>query len=219
VEALGIKLIKKQFHGKMLGACKSKGLNRLIAISSELNGKRERFTVAHELGHLIIHYGAHYCNSEDLQMHITTKDKEGEANSFAAELLLPTSAVMRQVKNNDISFDIAEKMSKQYGMSLTATMLKLVDLCDEKITFFYQMGGIIKWSYSSSEIKLRPILGQAIAGSLAQQVSSIKTKLAGYVDPEYWFENIDGPDIKCFEESIYWPKYSLTLTTVRIENE
>jgi hypothetical protein len=98
-------------------------------------------------------------------------------------------------------------------------MLRLVDLGDEKITFFYQMGGLIKWSYSSSEIKLPPVLGQVIAGSLAQQVSSTKTKLAGYVDPEYWFENIDSPDIKCFEESIYWPQYSLTLTMVRIEDD
>lgn len=218
VETLNIVLKRKQFRGKMVGACKSAGLNRLIVVSDKLSDTKERFTIAHELGHLIIHYGVHYCNADDLKMYISTKAKESEANSFAAELLLPESAVQRQLKANDVSIELAANLSRQYRISITAAMLHLIDLCDEKITFFYQINGVVKWHYSSSENKHTPICGKVVAGSLAHQVSDTKTKLTGYVEPDLWFVDTECSDIRCYEDSVYWPKYSLTLTMVRIED-
>lgn len=217
LQTLHIRLTRKQFRGKMRGACKSAGMNRLIVISDKLNGTRERFTIAHELGHLIIHYGVHYCNSDDIKMYIATKEKETEANSFAAELLLPESAVLRKLRTADISIELAMNLSKKYGISITATMLRLINLCDDKITFFYQVDGIAKWHYSSPDNVHTPIRGKVIVGSLAHQVSEAKAKLTGYVDPDLWFTDTENTDVKCYEESVHWPQHSLTLTMVRIE--
>lgn len=217
LETLNIRLKRKQFRGKMIGACKSVGMNRLIVISDKLKGTRERFTIAHELGHLIIHYGVHYCNSDDIKMYITTKTKEAEANSFAAELLLPESVVLRKIRTVDISIELAMSLSKKYDISITATMLRLVDLCDDQITFFYQIDGAVKWNYSSQDNVHTPICGKVIVGSLAHQVSAAKTKLTGYVDTDLWFTDMENSDIKCYEESVHWPQHSLTLTMVRIE--
>ena len=59
--------------------------------------KRRRFTVAHELGHFILHGGDDFYDSKDIlfrsvsQMDISENDrrKEVQANMFAAELLMP----------------------------------------------------------------------------------------------------------------------------------
>lgn len=161
--------------------------------------------------------GVHYCNADDIKMYIPTKTKEAEANSFAAELLLPENAVLRKIKTVDVSIELAMNLSKKYGISITATMLRLVDLCDDKITFFHQVDGVSKWHYSSPDNKYTPILGQVIVGSLAHQVSETKTKLSGYVDPDLWFIDMENSDVRCYEESVHWPQYSLTLTMVRIE--
>lgn len=56
----------------------------VIWINAEMPNDRKRFTLAHELGHIVMHL-----RSDDLQK--TEEEKEQEANMFAAEFLLPRS--------------------------------------------------------------------------------------------------------------------------------
>lgn len=66
---------------------------RVILNALRLNMNRERFTVAHELGHLILPWQTEtvFCHTEET---LTTNDDvyraiESEANRFAGELLVP----------------------------------------------------------------------------------------------------------------------------------
>lgn len=68
----------------------------LIVVESEHHTHRRRFTIAHEIGHYVMHYragqGAAYYGDtpETLEDHLAL---EGEANTFAAELLMPLEQV------------------------------------------------------------------------------------------------------------------------------
>jgi hypothetical protein len=65
--------------------------------------ERRRFSVAHEVGHFLLHAGANdaavYCRVGDLRPDPDTPERlrEREANRFAAELLMPAALVKREM--------------------------------------------------------------------------------------------------------------------------
>lgn len=60
-----------------------------IILNTSRSAERQRFDAAHELGHLILH-------SEQEMDPSTSKEREAEANHFAASFLMPRSAVLAQ---------------------------------------------------------------------------------------------------------------------------
>jgi Zn-dependent peptidase ImmA (M78 family)/transcriptional regulator with XRE-family HTH domain len=63
------------------------GLPPMMFVSKTAPGDRLRFTVAHELAHMILH---HHCP-------LPPEECEDEANEFAAELLVPAAEVKSQI--------------------------------------------------------------------------------------------------------------------------
>lgn len=60
-----------------------------VFLNTSRSAERQRFDAAHELGHLVLH-------SEQEMDPSTSKEREAEANQFAANFLLPRSAVLTQ---------------------------------------------------------------------------------------------------------------------------
>lgn len=139
INALDIHLKQAPIQEGILGACKVKGLKKLIVISPDIyNNNQKRFTIAHEIGHLFIHHGVHFCRKEDFNMGINTKTKEREANQFAAQLLLPRNIVLNKLRTRDISLDIAQELSEQYEISLTSAIIRMIELSDENVALISQ---------------------------------------------------------------------------------
>lgn len=76
----------------------------IIGVNATHPPSRQRFTVAHELGHLLLHPGrplvvdAVRINLRDSRSSLATDLEEIEANAFAAELLMPRALVLRQFR-------------------------------------------------------------------------------------------------------------------------
>lgn len=69
---------------------------KIIIVNSNHSNRRNRFTVAHELGHFIMH------KNEEIFAHRETGENDCEeinANSFASALLMPKKAVNNLVKS------------------------------------------------------------------------------------------------------------------------
>jgi Zn-dependent peptidase ImmA (M78 family) len=64
----------------------------LILVSTRQRNGRRNFTVAHEVGHYILHIEKNSCFACIMDMHIRLP-LEREANLFAAELLMPADSV------------------------------------------------------------------------------------------------------------------------------
>lgn len=74
-----------------------------------INGSpRDRFTIAHEIGHLFLHDDITVSFARNEKTIPAYKDPEWQANTFAAELLVPHS---------HISGMTAEEISKKYSVS------------------------------------------------------------------------------------------------------
>lgn len=113
----------------------------VIGVNSYHSPMRQRFTIAHEIGHLLLHGDEEVHIDEKLplgrrdELSSQAKDpREIEANQFAAELLMPESLVrdvVGQIVEDDpkISVDEAiEKLGRTFRVSQLAMTHRLTNL-------------------------------------------------------------------------------------------
>lgn len=94
------------------------GMNVGILYNQNHTQVRQRFTVAHELGHLILSNGQKMETMDEI-VDLTTKSRaEVEANNFAAELLMPTKLLRTILKQGPIGS--VEALAKQFDVSTEA---------------------------------------------------------------------------------------------------
>jgi Zn-dependent peptidase ImmA (M78 family) len=113
------------------GVCldlKQQGKRPRILISRNLPLRRFRFTLAHELGHVIIpwHVGSIVDETEEshFDLGFTYWQLEGEANRFASELLMPSDWVAEIIERKD-PIAAADHISATADVSFAATMIKI----------------------------------------------------------------------------------------------
>ncbi|MBO2631464.1 MULTISPECIES: ImmA/IrrE family metallo-endopeptidase [Shewanella] len=75
---------------------------------------RDRFTLAHELGHILLHQNINpmFARSQSVSFHHFTEDAEWQANAFASEFLVDSRMVESSMTPRDIS--------KLFGVSFEA---------------------------------------------------------------------------------------------------
>ena len=89
----------------------------LIVINSRFDNEHKRFTLLHELGHLVMKFGDN----------VSSKEIENLCNIFASELLLPSSVLIARLGKNrhDISLAELTDIQKQFGISIDSIMASL----------------------------------------------------------------------------------------------
>ena len=138
---------------KIDGCLLKKAEKRRILINKNiLHINRQRFTLAHELGHLMIksHGEEMYrCMASDIQRYRGVGHMENEANDFASELLLPEADVQSIIKKRRLSMSLVKDISEDYGISLTAAALKIIRVCPDQGAVALSEDGRVKWSFES----------------------------------------------------------------------
>lgn len=111
----------------------------VIGVNSLDAPTRRRFTIAHEIGHLVLHSDEHLHVDEKFPIRLQRDDKsslgtdktEVEANQFAAELLMPRDLLIRAVKAIPENIDVEqaiELLARKYEVSPQAMSLRLTAL-------------------------------------------------------------------------------------------
>lgn len=91
-----------------VGTWTSDGIN-LIFINKKMPSDRMRFTLAHELGHIVMH-------------RLVTETMEDEAHKFAAELLMPSETIRPQLSH--LRIDKLAQLKLHWKVSMQAILLK-----------------------------------------------------------------------------------------------
>lgn len=91
----------------------------VIVINKRFPNDRKRFTLAHELGHLLMHI---LCE-EPISIH---RDREDEANKFASEFLMPKRSIYGSLNNLKLS-DLGE-LKKYWLTSMSSIIRRAKDL-------------------------------------------------------------------------------------------
>lgn len=94
------------------------GIPVIVLLDDIKDGARQRFTIAHELAHLILNIA-----NQDL-------DEEKVCHLFASALLMPSYAVEKEFGSfrNNINFYELEAFKQEYKVSYAATLYRLKDL-------------------------------------------------------------------------------------------
>lgn len=80
---------------------------------------RQRFTLAHELGHIMLHPPGRQYRDETLS---DSSHMETEANRFAAELLMPAETVRQLALQSELS---TRALARAFGVSVPALTIRL----------------------------------------------------------------------------------------------
>lgn len=122
-EKVGFKIIPFEFHDELSGVLKKD--KAVIGVNKKHHPLRQRFSIAHELGHYLL--GHEELNDESFVDERFDKPipREKEANIFAAALLMPKKSVTDSVKKHGLDI---KKMAKLFQVSEQAMTIRLLEL-------------------------------------------------------------------------------------------
>jgi Zn-dependent peptidase ImmA (M78 family) len=137
-ESLGARVVKeKAQRGEKAGLVARKGTSIVIGVNAADAPARQRFTIAHEIGHMLLHANEPLIVDErgyaligELRAGEESSPREIEANSFAAALLMPADWV-RDALRESIDFsddDGIAPLARRFNVSQQAMMYRLVNL-------------------------------------------------------------------------------------------
>lgn len=125
-------LIKHAPSKEFSGLLYRKDNTAYMAISSSESDVRQRFTIAHELGHFYLHPQKDtFVEYRDNEKNIVRGYKEVQANQFAAALLIPRKLLEKDVKSlneTEITKKTLDFLAKKYQVSDEAMTYRLINL-------------------------------------------------------------------------------------------
>lgn len=141
VHSQGVEIVRHRFEGPESGFALRDGSRRIIGLNTQTSRRRQRFTVAHELGHLLLHEGKIIVDQAVLRVDLRndvssmgTDVQEIEANTFAATLLMPESLVFNHVlklvrANSQITREtLIAELARIFDVSAEAMGYRLINL-------------------------------------------------------------------------------------------
>jgi len=142
-KAEGIVVTKKRLGDDVAGfLLRSEGA-MFIGVNQSQAQSRQRFTIAHELGHALLHEGEELhvdkdfrINFRDVVSSLATNVEEIESNTFAAWLLMPSRLLIRQIRSEHLDIDDGEEVEKlagRYQVSAQAMTYRLANLANHGV--------------------------------------------------------------------------------------
>ncbi|HEY3546481.1 MAG TPA: ImmA/IrrE family metallo-endopeptidase [Propionicimonas sp.] len=135
---LGAQVVYEHYNqGDVSGMLVRQEGTTIIGVNSMHAATRQRFTIAHELGHLVLHRGRALVldtpvrvNFRDRTSSLATDREEMEANRFAAELLMPTDLVLTAARgaNQTTPDGLVAALAAKFEVSPEAMSYRLVNL-------------------------------------------------------------------------------------------
>lgn len=115
------------------------------------NCRRRRFTLGHELGHLLLSHGATACSAKDIHGK-GSSPQEREANVFSSRLLIPSRLFRQDIKGVHPRFSEVGKIADEYKTSMTATAVRYVEETKDPCALLYLASGN-KWFAKSNFVQ------------------------------------------------------------------
>lgn len=136
---LGLRVISMELEDDVSGLLITKPEMSCIVIRKNDAVQRQRFSIAHEIGHFVLRHqfesGEHVhvdrgyrVSHRDQRSSSGTDAKEIEANQFAASLLMPSWIVMENIKSlssDDLNDEHVTNLARKFRVSEQAMTIRL----------------------------------------------------------------------------------------------
>lgn len=209
-------------EGRLVAAHDKGGV---VRVKAGLSLGRKRFTIAHEIGHYILHPRHRLDHSDTSKNFVIWNDasEEAEANCFAAELLMPQRLFRPRAEKQPPSWKLIDRLSVDFNTSILATAVSYVQATIEPVALVVSIGDSIKWSIRSDDfwpiVRSGKLHGDSGAGEIVQGKSGdtrgmVKT-------PAYaWLPTLRrGSDRDIREDSRHLDWYDCTVSLLWIDDD
>lgn len=161
---------------------------------------RRNFTLAHELGHYLLHRQRGAIQCEPRQM-LDWKSEygqiESQANIFASFLLMPLDDFREQIKGQKPSMEMMRHLKDRYQVSLSAAILKWLNITEKRAMIVIGKDGFIDWAWCSEPLLKSGVFYRARqdvidlpAASLAARRDATLDNVTGVLHPKgVWLNN------------------------------
>ena len=130
--ALGLIVNKAHLQSNISGMMEKHKDTYILTVNASDSSNRQRFTIAHEIGHYMLHRHLIGDGLTDDRVYRSMPDskffnprigpnEETEANKFAATLLMPYPAIKNDLLSNQYT---VESMANKYGVSRSAMAIR-----------------------------------------------------------------------------------------------
>jgi len=197
----------------------------VISVNNRRPPERQRFSLAHELGHWHHHRGRMlFCGNRDVaNFGNDALNPERQADGFASDLILPNYMVdprLRKMKRPTLA--AARELAQEFCASLTATLFKMTVLnhfpmiivCHNKggRHWFERSRMIQPWWFPSQELDRQTFAADMLFNGAAEQNFPRKIPADAWFD----FKNCDRFDVE--EQSFLLPHDEI-LTVLKLPDE
>ena len=139
----GVTIEKTDLGEDVTGVLVSHGETGIIAYNPNQGEQRRRFTIAHELGHFVLHRndGADtvFVDKDFIVKYRSNKlysdlelKQEQEANAFAASLLMPKEFILEEITSPRLKAfsesDVINELANLFNVSIPAMTFRLTNL-------------------------------------------------------------------------------------------
>jgi len=193
-----------------------KGDRAYISVEQSAPRSRQRFSVAHELGHWMRDRGklaAFACADRSFISEWRKDNPETRANRFAAELLLPTALFEVDARGREMTLTTASDLADRYVTSLTATAIRLVELGSFPAMLICSEAGRRKWFVRSRDVHQLWPVEELQPGSVAHDLSkhTLRADAPADVAADLWINHDEAGRYVVREDSRRLGEFLLTL--------
>ncbi|NSW83105.1 MAG: ImmA/IrrE family metallo-endopeptidase [Syntrophothermus sp.] len=199
------------------------GAKKIILSDSTPYHLRQKFSLAHELGH---YYMPHHelliigCSASDLMTFESNPStmQEWEANVFASELLMPHHHIAKDAKAYEYSAESVKEIADKYEVSITAAAVRLLQVTPDSAAIVLSANGQIKWFKKSQNFRyyIRATKTMDPAAHIYDFYSKgAASELLKQTRASIWLENPKNLDY-VNEQSIIMPSLNAALTILTI---
>jgi Zn-dependent peptidase ImmA (M78 family) len=203
----------------------SPGAGGIIRVKTGLNPGRTRFTVAHEIGHYVLHPLIPHDRQHTARDFTIWNDasEEAEANVFAAELLMPEFLFKPNTRGKIPSLRLLDSLAEEFKCSLMATTFQYVHYTNEQVALVVSDGGTISWVKRAKNFWPRILMGKIQPHSAAGELLSGKAGDTGKMvrSPVYaWLSNFENDrDHDIMEDTRYIEYYDRMITLLWLKDD
>lgn len=177
-ESAGCVIIEEDFGTRRVyGLSQWIGEHPVMLINTAQPADRKRLTIAHELGHLVLHSA------------VPVEEMEAQANEFAAEFLMPSHVIRAQLR--DVTLGRLRDLKAEWMVSMQALFERAYNLglvSSHKRVAFYKSLNALGWKTTEPYAETVPIEHPQLIKHIGQSLrdrglseSEIAT-LAGFAD-------------------------------------
>ena len=170
------------------------GIGKITVNSCITEPGQKKFVIAHELGHYFLSVGTQkFCRESDISTFKSKSEDERKANEFAAELLMPTEWVNKNIHWNGNAIELINQMAKTFNVSFSAAAIRYSTIGDKPIAVIASKDNKVIWVNANKKMRYQFVkIGSEVhPGSMASYIFNCRKICNNIIciAPDIWFSD------------------------------